>query len=289
MDKGAIGGLFNIERDNKKGTEIIAVTSGKGGVGKTNLSVNLSLLLRQFDKKVLLIDADIHLGNVDLFLGVTPPYTIADFVLKNKSIDEIIYKCPQGIDLLPASSVVRELIESEEVALKKIGEAFRRFHDDYDVMVIDTGAGVSRTVMSFVLSADKVVIVVTSDPASVADTYGMIKIIKHTVPSMPIVLVVNMAKNLEEGESLFKKLNLMVQKFLNSKLIFGGCLLKDEQISRAIKMQTPFIQEYPNSTSSLYFKLIVRKLMSVPSRDRALDMNIFDRLVGSREIILGGE
>ena len=81
----------------------------------------------------------------------------------------------------------------------------------------------------------------------------------------------------------------MVQKFLNSKLIFGGCLLKDEQISRAIKMQTPFIQEYPNSTSSLYFKLIVRKLMSVPSRDRALDMNIFDRLVGSREIILGGE
>ncbi|MBO8130535.1 MAG: AAA family ATPase [Candidatus Marinimicrobia bacterium] len=290
VEGSAFGRLLKFgDASDKKSAEIIAVTSGKGGVGKTNLSVNLSLLLSQFGKRVLLIDADIHLGNIDLFLGINPDYNISDFILNQKPIEEIIFKCPQGIDLLPASSVVKELIESEDEVLRKISAEFKKIQHKYDTIVIDTGAGVSRTVLSFVLSADKVIVIATPDPASIADTYGIVKIVKTTEPNMPIILVVNMVKNQEEGDSLFRKLDLMAQKFLNSKLIYGGYLVDDEQIARAIKIQSPFILEYPNSISTLHFKIIVKKLMSIPIMDRRFGINVFDRLIDNKEIILGRE
>jgi len=189
--------------------EILSVTSGKGGVGKTIISVNIAILLRQYKKKILLVDADIHLGNVDLVLGIRPKYTIADVVVGDMDLRNIIVKSPQGIDVLPAASAIQDLFEMERNVLKKLCDSFSDFEREYDVIVVDTGAGISKSVMSFVLGSDKVIIMVTPDPASITDAYGMIKVIKMSHPFVPILMIVNMVDSQDEGESLYKKLELM--------------------------------------------------------------------------------
>jgi flagellar biosynthesis protein FlhG len=264
--------------------EIISVTSGKGGVGKTFLSVNLAILLRQLKKKVLLIDADIHLGNVDLFLGIRPVYTIEDVVTKNMDLRKVIMQGPHGIDILPAASAVRELLENENNTLSKLADAFSRLEHEYDKVIVDTGAGIARNVLSFVIGADKIVVVVTPDPASVADAYGMIKVIRHNQMETPILLVTNMVESEEEGLSLFGKMNLMVQRFLNSEIIYGGAVQKDNWIARSIQRQQAMLIDVPNSVPSNALKMIVRKILWMPNHNIDKDQGFFDRLMINRNL-----
>jgi len=267
--------------------DIVTVTSGKGGVGKTNISVNLAIILKQLKRNVLLIDADINLGNVNLILGIRPKYTIADALVGNIELENIIVSGPQGIDILPAASAVQDLLGMEDDIIKKLGDAFSRFEHEYDIIVVDTGSGISRNVMSFVLGSDKTIVIVTPDPASITDAYSMIKVIRRYEASIPVMLIVNMVGSEDEGESLYKKMNLMVQRFLKSNILYGGSILQDSFVSDSIRKQSPLVLEYPNSVSVNTLKMIIRKLLRLPRTDINKRKSLFNRLMYSRTIIIG--
>ncbi len=278
--------LTNLRMENNR-PEIYAVTSGKGGVGKTNISINLALLLRRLKKNVLLVDADIHLGNVDLMLGIRPKGTLADVMSGEKTLAEIIVKGPTGIDILPASSAVLDMIDAEESVIKRLGDAFLGFEHNYDLVIVDTGAGIGRNVTSFVLGADKVIVVVTPDPASIADAYGVIKIFLQQVPELPIMLVTNMVHSEEEGENLYKKMDLMVQRFLQNKILFGGAILRDENVQDAVRRQLPLVIEYPNSRPTNALKIMTRNLLKLPSKDASERKSLFDGVRANRHTVIG--
>ncbi len=268
--------------------QLIAITSGKGGVGKTSLSVNLALLLRKAKKRVLLVDADIHLGNVDLIMGIRPRYTVADVIKDGISLEEVITRAPGDIDILPASSAVSELLEMNDLVIQRLSDAFSAYELDYDYILLDTGAGISQIVMSFVLSADKVVLVVTSDPASIADAYAMIKTIRIHQPDLPILMVANMVRSDEEGESIYKKMNLMVKKFLKSSIDFGGVIIRDDLVSKSVKLQRPFVMEYPNSVATSALRLVNRRLVQLPILSSGKRVALFRRFLENRKIELKG-
>ncbi|MCK5684688.1 MinD/ParA family protein, partial [bacterium] len=182
---------------------------------------------------------------------------------------------------------VPEFIEMEDEALMKFSEHFTSIEKDYDIILVDTGAGLSKNVMSFVLGADKITVVVTPDPASIADAYGMIKVIKNYNKSLPIMLITNMVNSDNEGESLYKKMNLMVQRFLNGTLSFGGSIVRDDLIVSSVRRQSPLTIDYPNSTPAKALKMATRRLFQMPSTDPRNRSGLFDRILVSRDVIIG--
>lgn len=279
-----IGSRTSAGRKSNNGAEIIAITSGKGGVGKSSISVNFALMLQQMHKKVLVIDADIHLGNVDLLMGVRARYTLADLFDENMQLSNIIAKGPGNIDILAASSGSGKLLEMEDVFLRKLAAAFKTIENDYDYIIVDTGAGVANSVLSFLLGADKIVLVVTSDPASIADGYAVIKIIKRNDLDVPVLLVPNIMNSHEAGESLYKRMNLMVRRFLKSDIEYGGSVLKDDLIANSVKTQKPFVIYNPNAAATNIMRMLSRKILTVPAKSRLDSKNVFDRFIINKKI-----
>ncbi len=279
-------GVINRSRlvNPEKHYDIIAVTSGKGGVGKSTMSANLAIGLHQMNKKILLMDADLHLGNIDLIFGIRTDKTIADVAEGNASLEEVIISTGSGIDILPASSAVLNLIEKEDFVLKKLADAFEKFEHNYDFILIDTGAGISQTVISFLLGSDKVILIVTPDPASITDAYAVIKVLSSVNSELPVYLTVNMVNSVNEGETIYKKLNLMVQKFLQSRLYFGGAVLKDDMIGRSVKKQRPFVLDHPNSVASNSIRVLNRRIIQAPRHNSNKSRNVFDRLRENKKI-----
>ena len=274
----------NKETAPLKRCEIIAVTSGKGGVGKSTISANMAINLQQMNRRVLLVDADIHLGNIDLILGTRSRLTIADVVKDGVEMEDVIIKGPGGIDILPASSASIDLIRSEDVFLKKLATAFARFDNPYDYMILDTGAGIAQNVVSFLLGAHKIVLVITPDPASITDAYAVIKVVRSIDKEIPVFMTSNMVESADKGEILFKKMNLMVQKFLESRILFGGSILKDDLIGRSIKNQKPFVLQHPNSGSTTAIRVLNRRVLHASSNIGNDNNNLFERLLSKKKI-----
>ncbi len=246
--------------------EILTVTSGKGGVGKTNISVNLGILLSQRRQRVLLMDADLHLGKLDVVIGATPRYTLAELVDGSQTLEQIIMHHPSGIDILPATSGDLNLLEADGQMLRVLAESFASIQARYDYLIVDTGAGVSPTVLTMALGADKVILIVTPEPASISDVYAMIKVIRSKSPELPLILLPNRLKSLEDGLELHKKLNLITQKFLKTNLSYGGSIVEDPAIGQAIIRQRPYVIEYPRSQATHNLQLVCHRLLKLPPR-----------------------
>ncbi|HHM01625.1 MAG TPA: MinD/ParA family protein [Caldithrix abyssi] len=269
-----------------KQTEIIAITSGKGGVGKSSLSINMALMIKQLRKKVLLMDADIHLGNVDLMLGLRSTHTVDEVLEDGVHLEDIIVSGPGELDVLPASSANARLLDMEDVFLRKLAQEYRRIENRYDYVLVDTGAGVANSVLGFLLGADKIMIVVTSDPASVADAYAVIKLIKNVNVDIPVLMTPNMMPSHEAGEELYKKMRLMVNKFLKSDIDYAGTVLKHELIARSVKTQKPVVLHQPNASASNNIRMISKKIMQTPRRKDQDKKNIFDRFIVNKKVPL---
>lgn len=263
--------------------EIITITSGKGGVGKTNIAVNLGILLTQRRQRVLLMDADLHLGKLDVVIGATPRYTIAELVDDSRTLEQIIMHHPSGIDILPATSGDLNLLDADARMLKVLAESFASIQARYDYLIVDTGAGVNPTVLTMALGADKVILVVTPEPASISDVYVMIKVIRSKSPELPLILLPNRLKSPEDGLELHKKLNLITQKFLNTNLYYGGSIVEDTAIGQAIIRQRPYVVEYPKSQAAHNLHLVCHRLLKLPPQKFEYRSNIFDRLRVSRK------
>ena len=168
--------------------------------------------------------------------------------------------------------------------LQKLDDAYSQFEHKYDTIIVDTGAGIHNSVMSFVFGADKIILVVTPDPASIADSYGMVKVIRNTNPDTPIIMISNMVDHEENGESMFKKMNLMVQRFLNSSLVYGGSIVKDNLIQYSIQKQKPISLFYPNSISVNSLRMITRRLLKMPVTDVKKRNSFFDRFMNYKNV-----
>lgn len=263
--------------------EIITVTSGKGGVGKTNLCVNLGILLQQRKQRVLLMDADLHLGKLDIILGASPQYTLADLVEGSRTMDEIIMHHPSGIDVLPATSGELNLLEADKQIMQVLANSFAALKSRYDYLIVDTSAGISSTVLTMALGADKVILVITPEPASISDVYAMIKVLRHKSPDIPLILVPNRVKSLDDGLELHKKLNLITQKFLHTNLYYGGSVVEDGAVRQSVVRQRPFVIEFPKSQATHNLQLVCHRMLKLQPQELSRRSNIFDRLRDKRK------
>lgn len=243
---------------------VITVTSGKGGVGKTNFSLNLGIALQKLNKRTILIDADLGMANVDVVLGLVPRYTLYDVIKGEKEIDEIIVEGPDGLKIIPGGSGIQELANLDRERLQSIITQIYRLDGEADLIIIDTGAGLSQNVMSFVLAADEVILLTTPEPTAITDAYGLVKNLFRHRPDSKVYLVVNMAESDEEAEMVARKLEIVTQKFLQAQITCLGYILNDPHVARAVKMQVPFIISYPSARVSRRIKEVAARLVDVP-------------------------
>jgi flagellar biosynthesis protein FlhG len=245
----------------RKNSRVITITSGKGGVGKSNIAVNLAISLSQYGFKVIIFDADFGLANVDVIFGIVPQYTLADVINDKKNILEVLTEGPQNIRFISGGSGVEKLVELDKGQLEKFVENIGFLDRFADFIIVDTGAGVSDNVMRFVMAADEVLVVANPEPTSITDAYALIKMISNRDNAKPIKIIVNRAENENEAQNLLKKLVLVSEKFLSVKLLPLGYLLNDDVVTKAVKSQQPFALEYPKSNAAKQIREIAKKLI----------------------------
>ena len=258
----------NSSENVPKNVKVFCVTSGKGGVGKTNLSVNMAIAMQSMGKRVLLVDADLGLANIDVVSGLYPRYNISHFLSFGKPIEEILIKGPRGITILPGASGLGSLADMTTAEVNRLVAGFGRIGMAFDIIIIDTGAGISRNIISFINSSDEVIVVSTPEPSSVTDAYAIIKMI-HTYQKK-IHVIVNRVDNFKEAKYTMEKLERVSRKFLNIKVNYLGYVLEDRIVYRANMAQTPFYIKYPNGLASKCITNIGKTLLfgdKVPNKD----------------------
>ena len=239
---------------------VIAITSGKGGVGKTSITVNIASLLVKQGKKVLIIDADLGLSNVEIMLGVTPSKTLRDLMKNSRKIEDIIIKGPYDIDFISGGNGFMELTELTEIEREEILIKFQDLDTMYDIILIDTGAGISKNVTDFLLVADFVIAVATSEPTALTDAYSVIKVIKEQKEDIKINLIINRVKDMKEYRQASDVLIATVKKFLGIDIIDIGFVFEDGAVKKTIFKKMPFVLSYPDSKASVCIKHILSKM-----------------------------
>lgn len=249
--------------------QVIAVTGGKGGVGKTNLAVNLGIALAEQRKRVLLLDADLGLANVDVLLGLKPKHTLADVLTGQSSMRDVVVNGPGGIRIVPASSGVQHMANLNMQEHAALINGFSDMADQLDIMLVDTAAGISSNVVSFIRACQEVLVVVCDEPSSITDAYALIKLMSTEHHMVRFQVVANMCRNAQEGTRLFQKLNTACDKFLDVTLQYLGHVPFDENVRSAIKKQMPVMEYSPRCKASQAIKLLASKVLEWPSPSQA--------------------
>ena len=263
----------NISNNKPK---IITVTSGKGGVGKSNFVVNLGIELQKHGKKVLIFDADIGMGNDDVLMGVYPRYSMFD-VIKGKEISDIIEDGPYGIKLLAAGSGINQIEDLQqyerELFLSKLESL-----EGFDYILMDTGAGVSRDILSFISASEELIIITTPEPTSLTDAYSLIKATDYFKLKNKAKIIVNKAFTRKEGEDTYKKLKKAVDKFLKIEVEYLGSILDDKKLVMSVRAQKPFVLLYPNCIAARDIENITSKIMEQEIESSEGAIGLFKKL-----------
>ena len=248
--------------ENSTLTKVISVTSGKGGVGKTNIISNLAYVLSSLGKKVLLMDADLGLGNIDILLGIAPKFNISHVLNGEKTLEEIIVKGPGGMSIIPASSGIQKVTDLSNDEKRFLLAAFENLNTDFDYFLIDTGAGISKNVTYFCIAAQEVIVVATPEPTSITDAYALMKVLSKNYGVNRFNLVVNIAKDKNDAMQVFKTLILVIDKYLGMdiSLNFLGFIPYENGFPTVVRKQKLFTEIYPNSEVFKNLKKISEKL-----------------------------
>ena len=267
------------KRERRKShTRVIAVTSGKGGVGKSNIVANLGFVLSRLGKKVLILDADLGLGNLDVLLGLAPKYNLSHAIEGSKTISEIVIEGPGKIKILPAPSGIQELSNLTDEQKTRMLTALDLLIDSVDLFLIDTGAGISSNVMHFNSSAPEIMVVVSPEPTSITDAYALMKVLSLDYSRKHFKLVVNLAKSSKEAIEVYKQLELVADRFLDIKIEYMGYVLIDENIKKGVRLQKVVSEIYPDAKASRCFASLAKKIFeSRPSNVPEGDTNFFWR------------
>jgi flagellar biosynthesis protein FlhG len=248
----------------QKPVQVIAVSGGKGGVGKTNISVNLAVALAEIGKQVTVLDADLGLANIDVVLGIHPKYDLSHVMRGEKDLNEIIVDGPQGIKLIPGASGIQHMAELSHAEHAGIISAFSELATDLDILIVDTAAGISDTVISFTRAAQEVLIVVCDEPASITDAYAIIKLLNKEYGRTRFRVVANMVQTPQEGRDLYNKMCAVTDRYLDVMLSYFGAVQFDDNLKKAIKSQKPVVTAFPRSKSAQAFKNLARKIDTWP-------------------------
>ncbi|UTC48029.1 MinD/ParA family protein [Treponema vincentii] len=247
--------------DTVQKTRIIAVTSGKGGVGKTNVATNMGIAYAQMGKKVIVLDADLGLANVNVIMNIIPQYNLYHVIKKQKKLSEIIIDTEYGIKLIVGASGFAKIANMAEAERDEFIKEMYTL-SDVDIIIIDTSAGVSKNVLSFVAAADEVVIITTSEPTAITDAYGIIKVIATEVDNMNLNLkmIINRVDSAAEGKRIADHMIKIAAQFLNLKIEYLGFIYNDPSVTKAVLKQKPFIIAEPNGKASSCLKHIVSRM-----------------------------
>lgn len=241
---------------------VIAVASGKGGVGKTNISVNLAAAFAKNGKNVLLMDADLGLANVDILLGLQPKFDLRHVISNEKTLSEVMVEGPLGIKVIPASSGVASMAELSTSEHAGLVRAFSELPMATDIMIVDTAAGIADSVLTFSKACQEVLVVVCDEPASITDAYALIKVLSRDHGLKRVYVVANMVRSEAHGDQLFQKIRRVTDQFLEVQVEHLGSVPLDDYLRKSVQRQTPVIQAYPRSPSSLAFEKIAAQIDS---------------------------
>ena len=225
---------------------------------------NLGFALSQLGKKVLILDADLGLGNIDILLGLAPKYNLSHVIAGEKSISEIIIKGPGNMNILPASSGIQELTKLTKEQKIKILTELDLFLDPIDILLIDTAAGISSNVMYFNVFAQERIVVVTPEPTSITDAYALMKVLSLKYSERHFKLLVNLASSEQDAYEVFRQLNLVTDKFLDISIEYSGCVLFDENVTKGVKCQKIVSELYPNTRASKCYASLAKKNCESP-------------------------
>lgn len=239
----------NGEAEKKNSVKIITVTSGKGGVGKSNFVVNLGITLQKLGKKVLIFDADVGMGNDDVLLGVLPKFNVFDVIFNNKEIDEVIVTGPYGIKLLPGGSGMARVNEISSSQRNRFLEKLSSL-ENLDYILMDTGAGINRSVLGFIACCDELIILTTPEPTSLMDAYSLIKAVVHFKIKSSAKVVINRTLDKTEGRETFEKFKNAVKTFLKIDVEYIGNVSEDKKLIQAVRNQKPFVVNTPNCNAA---------------------------------------
>lgn len=245
---------------------VITVTSGKGGVGKSSISVNLAIALQRLGHRVVILDADFGLANVEVMLGIRPKLNLADLMFHGKSLNEVITKGPENIGFISGGSGIQELVNLSRDQIVYLIQKLVELDECADIIIVDTGAGIADSVLEFVGASSEVLLVATPEPTSITDAYALLKTLNRktdiTLQDTTIKMIANRTDSYEEGKELYDKLSLVVGKFLNLNLEYLGALPMDPSVSKAVMRQKPAMLVYPNSQFSKTLTSIADDLCS---------------------------
>jgi flagellar biosynthesis protein FlhG len=282
-----------VQKDAQSATEMvkttmnsrmITITSGKGGVGKSNITVNLAINLRKQNKRVIIIDADFGLANVEVLFGIIPKYNVGNILAQQVNMEEALTIGPMGIMFLSGGSGLTALSDITEQQMTVLINSFIQLDNMTDIILIDTGAGMSKSVINFIKATKESILITTPDPTSVTDAYALIKTVKDSTDELPeFKLVVNRIEEPSEGADIYDKLNSVCERFLGIHLTSLGSIPYDAYLTRAVKKQSPVALLYPDTQSAQSIEAITRTILDMPPQEKKMTIRSFlSKLVGRR-------
>ena len=274
--KHKTAGTNKSTRRRMSNARVISVTSGKGGVGKTNIVANLGYAFAQLGKKVLILDADLGLGNLDVLLGLAPKFNLSHVILGEKSVSDIIVEGPGRMLILPASSGIQELTQLTQNQKVQILSELDQLINAVDILFIDTAAGISSNVMDFNVTAHEIIVVVSPEPTSITDAYALMKVLSLRYAEKRCKIIVNLAGTHQQGREIFRQLNMVTERFLDMTLDYLGSVLFDANVTQGVKHQKLVSELYPDTQASGCFTDLARKISaSSPTHVPTGDSNFF--------------
>lgn len=247
-----------------KPVRVIAITSGKGGVGKTNLSVNIGIALAQSGQRVALLDADMGLANVDILLGLYPKFNLSHVLSGDKTLAEIMLDGPAGLKVIPGASGIQKMAELSTIEQAAVVRAFSEIDQELDVLIVDTAAGISASVVNFARACQEIIVVLCDEPTSLTDAYAFIKLLNRDYGVGDFHVIANMVQTAQQGHALFQKLTKVTDHYLDVTLKYAGAVPHDEFLRKAVQKQSPVVVAFPGSKSSMAVKSIAEKIDSWP-------------------------
>ncbi len=264
---------------NKERARIISVTSGKGGVGKTNFTVNFAIELARRGKKVLIIDADFGLSNIDVVLGITPRYDLSQVINGKRRIEEVITDGPYGVKFISGGSGVYDLISVNRDDIEMFLSELLRLEKIVDVIIFDTGAGVNRNNIQLIQASDEVILVTTAEPPAIVDAYALTKTVIKVDKATKIRLVINRAENFSESEEIFNKFKNVAHNYLGIDIKKLGYITDDFSVSKAVKAQKPFTIQFPNCTASRNISEIAKRFLNIGESEPKTEVSGIRRFI----------
>ncbi|MBN1787822.1 MAG: MinD/ParA family protein [Sedimentisphaerales bacterium] len=256
--------LAKLAAANSQKANVLAVASGKGGVGKTNVSANLAICLAALGKRVVVLDADFGLANLDIIFGINSKYNLSHFIKGCRTLDQICHTTPSGVDVICGFSGIDSVTGVSDFVRERIIRTLETLSDNYDVIIVDTSAGIGRMVLSFCMASDHTVLVTTPEPTAMTDAYTVLKALTIKRYNGRVSLLVNKASSVAEGKNVYRQVSTAAAQFIGVKLHHTGVLLRDERVSLAVKKRQPVVLEYPKCSTTRALMTVAARLSRVP-------------------------